>query len=159
MPELSCNKATPPLDDVQVEYRMDAARPDIALRLRGRVIGALEILVTHAVDERKAAYFQEQGIPWLEIPAAPELYSEPTAWTAAAPLPLPPSKLPYPAWTCEECALQAERNRQEHERQEKQAQAEREREQRRPQVLRAEHRTPGAGGSRFQACRSTEVTG
>lgn len=95
-------------DDVQVEYRLDAARPDIVLLAQGRVLTALEILVTHAVDERKIAYFAAQEIPWLEIPASPELYLEPSAWNTTHPLPVACSSVPYPEWICPECLLHGE---------------------------------------------------
>ena len=102
-------------DDVQIEYRMDAMRPDIALLWQGRVVAALEILVTHAVDERKAALLEEQGIPWLEISGDPAFYTAPTAWTAGTPLVLPSWELPYPAWTCQPCALRLAREKREQE--------------------------------------------
>ncbi|HEX8549942.1 MAG TPA: competence protein CoiA family protein [Abditibacteriaceae bacterium] len=105
-------------DDVRVEYRMDSIRPDIALLCEGRVIGALEVLVTHAVDDRKIAYFEEQGISWLEFSARPDMYESPDAWTKAKPLPLMRWELPYPAWSCEECALKKEQERQERQQEE-----------------------------------------
>ena len=89
-------------DAVAIEHSMTSARLDLALLLGSGVMGALEIFVTHAVDERKAAYLEEQSLPWLEIPAAPELYLEPTAWTMQAPLPA--LQLPLPPWICPGCA-------------------------------------------------------
>jgi hypothetical protein len=112
-------------DEVGIEYRMESARPDIALLLGSQVMGALEILVTHAVDERKASYLGEQGVPWLEIPATPELYLEPTAWKVKAPLPV--VQLPFPAWTCPGCVRELEQERLEKEEHAAQRKDERER--------------------------------
>lgn len=109
-------------DEVKVEYRMNGARPDIALLVRGRVVGALEILVSHAVDERKAAYFGQQEIAWLEIPASTPLYEEPTAWRVTAPLPIRPHTMPYPPWMCSACVLREEQERPARERAQRQQQ-------------------------------------
>ena len=105
-------------DDVKVEYRMDSFRPDIALLREGRVIGALEIFVTHAVDDRKIAYLVKHHVAWLEFAARPEMYEPPTAWKKVEPLPLSSSEIPYPAWSCEECALKKEQERQQREKDE-----------------------------------------
>lgn len=122
-------------DTVQVEYRLESARPDIALLAQGRVMATLEILVTHAVDERKAAYFAEQEIPWLEIPASPQLYEPPTAWTAAAPLPIRSRDIPYAAWICPECVLKEERERPQREREKRRYEEQLQREIARQQFL------------------------
>lgn len=120
-------------DDVKVEHRLEATRPDIALLAQGQVIGALEILVTHAVDARKAGYFAQQAIAWLEIPAAPALYEAPTAWTAADPLPLLPDDVPYPPWLCAECTRREERERPAREREQRRQQQRLQRQQERAQ--------------------------
>lgn len=75
-------------DEVRVEYQMDPFRPDIALLKNSVVIGALEILVTHAVDERKATFFDEQNIRWAEIRASESIYLGEKAWRATKPLPI-----------------------------------------------------------------------
>ena len=90
-------------DEVQVEYQMDLFRPDIALLRSGVVVGAIEILVTHTVDERKAAFFGEQGIKWAEMRASEPLYLGEKAWRATNHLPLDTNCSDLDEWTCAPC--------------------------------------------------------
>ncbi len=90
-------------DAVEVEYRMDPFRPDVALLRQGKVIGAIEILVTHAVDQRKAEFFEEQNTSWSDIRAKESLYHGEKAWRAAKPLPLDANCSEVDDWTCTPC--------------------------------------------------------
>ena len=57
-------------NEVVVEQRVsDARRPDIVLRQSGRAIGAIEIVVTHAVSHEMARALDELGVPWIEVRA------------------------------------------------------------------------------------------
>jgi hypothetical protein len=59
-------------DDVRIERRIDAAsRPDIVLLREGAPVGALEILVWHAVEAEASDALARAGIPWVEIEADP----------------------------------------------------------------------------------------
>lgn len=90
-------------DAVEVEYKMNSLRPDIALLQNGRVIGAIEILVTHSVGEQKALVLQALEVDWIEVDGCEAIYTEPDAWTAKAPL---VTRRQYPklaAWICSEC--------------------------------------------------------
>ncbi|MCC6612679.1 MAG: hypothetical protein IT320_04315 [Anaerolineae bacterium] len=90
-------------DTVEVEHKMDSLRPDIAILQDGKVIGAIEIFVTHAVNEEKVQQLQNQGIDWIEIRGAEEIYEEPGAWTIEKPL-VPYRQHPsLPTWTCPNC--------------------------------------------------------
>jgi hypothetical protein len=61
-----------PWDDVKVEHRLDhARRPDILLLRKGKPVGAVEILASHAVTDEKANVLAATGLPWVEIDADP----------------------------------------------------------------------------------------
>ena len=75
-------------DAVRVEYRLDPLRPDIAALAGGRIAGALEVRVTHAVDTAKAKILAQLGVPWLEVEADEALYAGPTPWTPTQTLPV-----------------------------------------------------------------------
>ena len=98
-------------DQVEVEYRIGTFRPDLALLREGQVIGAIEVLVTHAVDERKAKYFEDNRIPWLEMRATPALYEGDAPWQISDPLPGRPEGPGYfpQRWTCDPCRRGAHR--------------------------------------------------
>lgn len=54
------------LDQVTLEQRIDSIVPDVMAHIRGRVI-AIEIKVSHAVDENKAARFRALNLSAIEI--------------------------------------------------------------------------------------------
>jgi len=78
-------------DEVAVEACVAAAethrRPDIVLRRRGQAIGAIEVLVTHAVSEEKAAVLESAGVPWVEVRANDRMLDPETGWRVGAPMP------------------------------------------------------------------------
>ncbi|HSN14092.1 MAG TPA: competence protein CoiA family protein [Anaeromyxobacteraceae bacterium] len=59
-------------DEARDEERLGALRPDILLLASGRPVLALEVLVTHAVDEKKEAALAVLGVPAAEIDAREE---------------------------------------------------------------------------------------
>lgn len=63
-------------DDVQIEKSVSSTRPDIVLYREGKPIGAIEIFVTHAVDENKKALLRDAGVQWVEVKAEGESFDE-----------------------------------------------------------------------------------
>jgi predicted RNA-binding Zn-ribbon protein involved in translation (DUF1610 family) len=59
-------------DEARDEERLGALRPDVLLLASGRPVLALEVLVTHAVDEKKEAALAALGVPAAEIDAREE---------------------------------------------------------------------------------------
>jgi len=101
-------------DSVRVEYTLGTRRPDIALLKAGSVIGAIEIHVTHEVDQEKAKYLESLNVPWIEIEASEKLYLGEDRWNPTKPLPV--SKQQPALWKCDYCIVLEERERQrEHE--------------------------------------------
>ena len=90
-------------DDVRVEYRLDSTRPDVALLKNGKVIGAIEVFVTHAVDEVKAALLNDQGIDWIEVQGYEDFYETTGGWTVTQPLAAVRQHPAAQAWTCYQC--------------------------------------------------------
>lgn len=101
--------------DVKVEYTVDTYRPDIAIIYSDHKIQAIEVFVTHAVDEQKAKYFAAQSIPWLEVQATESFYTGDNAWKITRPLPYLRYHPRAENWKCEACVL---RNQVEQEREE-----------------------------------------
>lgn len=88
-------------DEVRVEHAMPAVRADITLLRRGRVIGAIEVHATHAVDETKAERYGGLGVPWIEVPAERVAASWGARWTADRPLPVTRDSALHPElWRC-----------------------------------------------------------
>lgn len=85
-------------DDVAVECRVGVHQPDLVLFRDGRAVGALEVLVTHAVTAEKAAALRALGVPWLEVEAGAVVGAE--AWTAARPLPVRRASRDVARWRC-----------------------------------------------------------
>lgn len=91
-------------DRVEVEFSVGSRRPDVALLKEDQVIGAIEVHVTHAVDEVKAAYYTKHNIPWVEVEATSILHAKST-WSASMPLiPSTPKVIPpHLLVRCDEC--------------------------------------------------------
>lgn len=79
-------------DEVAVEARVASGdrhnRPDIVLLRAGRAIGAIEVLVSHAVSEQKAELLARARIPWVEVRASESLCDSVSGWRAEHPLPV-----------------------------------------------------------------------
>lgn len=102
-------------DRVDVEFAIDSFRPDIALMSKGKVIGAIEILVTHPVSEQKARYFNDQGFFWIEVRAKETLYEGDSVWTAEKPLPFTRCHPQLESWKCASCREIEEKRRAQRE--------------------------------------------
>lgn len=90
-------------DEVIVEHSLGSYRPDITLFINKKPIGALEILVTHKVSEQKASFFQENGIPGLEIKVDEQFYEGNSKWTQEKPLPYYRQFPTAEKWVCDNC--------------------------------------------------------
>lgn len=105
-PKLSCQKTRKHIwlqdwDRIEVEYRVGSRRPDIALLSNGKVVGAIEVFVSHAVDDEKAEHLKALNIPWLEVIGQESLYNAETAWTVDKPLPI--HRMQPKIWVCDSC--------------------------------------------------------
>ena len=104
-------------DDVQIEKAVSAMRPDIVLYREGEPICAIEIFVTHAVDENKKTLLRDAGVQWVEVKAEGEFFDESFidwadeykdefdefSWKIDKPLAFE-NCFPMPEiWTCESC--------------------------------------------------------
>jgi ssDNA-binding Zn-finger/Zn-ribbon topoisomerase 1 len=74
-------------DDVKVEYIISGYRPDIALLSDKKVIGAIEVVVTHPMDKRKENFFIEQGLRWIEFNTTEEFINKSSSWSSDLSLP------------------------------------------------------------------------
>jgi len=73
-------------DEVMVEHRVGVTRrPDIVIKRRGVAIGAIEVLVSHAVSPEKASALAQLAVPWVEVLAAEHLASA-GEWAPRQPL-------------------------------------------------------------------------
>jgi hypothetical protein len=97
-------------DKVEVEYAVSSFRPDVTLLSNNRVMGAIEVLVTHSVQEQKAHYFAEANIPWLEVKPEETFYQGESAWTTISPIPFYRIHPLAEEWICDQCT-DAERAR------------------------------------------------
>lgn len=155
-------------DAVRVEYSWDKFRLDIALLRQGQLIGALEIMVTHATDATKVESLDRHHIRWLELKVDANFYDAPDAWTPQQPLPVEEAQLAnrpwWREWTCPQC--QTERARRQRAEQDKIAAGEIARQKIAATKIRfSEHtqaravRVPeGNFRSEVKAARSVEVT-
>ena len=106
-------------DEVSVECPLDRFRLDVALLRQEQVIGALEVVVTHATDAAKVEYLDRHQIRWLELAADESLYEGPEAWTPQQPLPVDLAHLAerpwWQSWICPTCRDERERQQQEQQ--------------------------------------------
>lgn len=72
---------------VEVEHTIESYRPDIVLFKDTVPIGAIEVYVTHAVEEAKEQYLQKLNIPWIEVEGNEAIYQGDGRWTPRKPLP------------------------------------------------------------------------
>lgn len=114
-------------DKVEIEFYTDNYKPDIAILSNHKVIAAIEVVVTHPVDEVKAEYFKKNNISWIEIDGDESVYSGDNPWTPEQPLygcRLFPRKR---GRICQGCKAEQERLAAQAEQERLAAQAERER--------------------------------
>jgi hypothetical protein len=90
-------------DDVHLEYSVGSRRPDIALLKEGKVIGAIEVCVSHAIDPDKADFFKVHEIRWIEVRGSPSLYVGREQWHISKPLSIGQIGPDVKDWMCETC--------------------------------------------------------
>jgi hypothetical protein len=94
-------------DEVLVETGIAAARgsrrPDILLRRVGKPVAAIEVLVSHAVSDDKAAALAAAGVPWIEVRADARLVEGNDAWRREVPLAVVRigSSQAFDGWRCD----------------------------------------------------------
>jgi len=92
-------------DEIRVEEQIDSRRPDIVLLRNSVPIAAIEVHVTHAVDEDKAADLKASGIPWIEVHVDKSFLDGDSRWTIDQPLRFKIYTLSekLERWFCDEC--------------------------------------------------------
>jgi hypothetical protein len=90
-------------DAIRVESRISDQIghriPDIVLLAGGRWVGAIEVFVSHAVDQEKAEMFSRLEVPWVEVEATDALCDRASGWIIDRPLDPRASSMPL-AWRC-----------------------------------------------------------
>ena len=106
-------------DEVRIECQLDRFRLDVALLQQGQVIGALEVVVTHAIDAAKIEYLDRHQIRWFELSANENFYEGPSAWTPKQPLPVDEVQLAdrpwWQTWVCPACREEKQRQKREEQ--------------------------------------------
>jgi hypothetical protein len=90
-------------DRVEVESFVESRKPDIVFYRDSKPIAAIEIKVTHAVDEQKRMDLERSGLPWLEVEANEDFYEGEDKWSPDKPLPYVRCVPPIPERTCDRC--------------------------------------------------------
>ena len=84
------------VSSVAMEHRIDSGhRVDVALFDEKGLRAAIEIFVSHAVDEEKAKTLDRLGIPWVEL-LGDDVLNAPTRWS-----PIRDRFRPFPCRRCE----------------------------------------------------------
>jgi hypothetical protein len=90
-------------DEVRLESRiadqLGHRIPDIVLLENGKSVGAIEVLVSHAVDQGKAEMFKRLEVPWVEVKATDSICDRSTGWTIDQPLDPHACSTPFD-WRC-----------------------------------------------------------
>lgn len=98
-------------DSVKVEWRYDKYRLDIALLEKEKVVGAIEVQVTHQIEKEKIDILNQHKIAWAEIEVNQGFYTSPTEWKAYNPLEIVNCNYSLLGeWQCPECAKAKEKN-------------------------------------------------
>jgi hypothetical protein len=100
---------------VEVEYGLDSIRPDAALVSGNVVIAAIEVFVSHAVDDEKAQRLHELGIPWIEVFGNENFFAGEHAWRGDQPIAFYRQKPESQPWTCESCKESLRKHTEEDE--------------------------------------------
>lgn len=96
--------------DVEVEHSIGTRRPDVVLLRDGGPVAAVEVRVSHAVDQAKADALKSLGVPWTEVMGSAGLYSGDHPWKFDRPLPVQAGD--WEAWLCHACGLRAAREKE-----------------------------------------------
>ena len=74
--------------DVKLEHRIGTFVPDLALYRGDRLLGMIEVFVTHEVDDAKIARLQSADHRWVEVVAHEVMDGDRVRWTGNQPLPI-----------------------------------------------------------------------
>ena len=92
-------------DRVAIEYPYHGYVLDVALLQGNKLLTAIEVFVTHHVEEDKKSALNQFQIPWVEIQASEAFYSGDSPWTARSAL--EPLAVSFPielqGWMCADC--------------------------------------------------------
>ena len=73
-------------DHAEVEVVTPSRRVDVGLFRAGALIGAVEVRVSHAVDDEKATDLALGAVPWIEVDALQPPFIDAVPWTTHLPL-------------------------------------------------------------------------
>jgi hypothetical protein len=90
-------------EDVRIESEIGKVRPDIVIIENDEKKNAIEIRVTHPVEDEKKEFYKTNNISWLEIKAFESIYDGENAWKIDQPLQFSFCYPPLPEWTCGVC--------------------------------------------------------
>lgn len=126
--------------NVEIESKIGTFKPDISIVGTNDTINAIEIVVTHHVEDDKEQFFTTRGIYWLEVEASESIYEGENAWKIDQPLPFTVCKPPLTEWICDDCCEQLRKDEELKHRQEKKAEELLRREQRKKEYR--QHNNP-----------------
>jgi hypothetical protein len=88
-------------DEVAVERQVGTRRPDVTLLRGGVPVGAVEVFVSHRVDDEKAQALEALSLPWIEVRADTVMPLAGEPWSGG-PL-LVANEGPNGPWKCDAC--------------------------------------------------------
>jgi hypothetical protein len=115
-------------DQIEVEYRMASTRPDIVLLKSGNPVAAIEVCVSHEIDELKVEKLKQLDISWLEVKADGSVFDQRSAhcdieeisngigWDINKPLAYKRISPMSEPWTCWKCLNEAKQRNKERAR-------------------------------------------
>jgi competence CoiA-like predicted nuclease len=89
-------------DDVKIEEQYGKFIPDISVLKNNKVIGIIEVYVSHLMDDNKRIYFEQNNIPYLEINANSIKDEGSNRWTIQKEIPFK-YIFPESEWICSNC--------------------------------------------------------
>ena len=93
-------------ESVKIESEIGPFRPDITIVVRNETIKAIEVVVTHHVENNTEAFYKTRSIGWLEVEACESIYEGENAWRIDQPLPFVVCNPPLTELTCDNCSEQ-----------------------------------------------------
>jgi len=99
---------------VKTETALDGIRPDITLHDGSKIVGAVEIYVTHKVELQTVDIYERMSLPWLEVAADKIVKSQSMpritwSWKRNKPLPVRRRGPGCPGWRCSRCGSEQAR--------------------------------------------------
>jgi hypothetical protein len=91
---------------VKIESEIGLFRPDITIVVSNETTKAIEVVVTHHVEDNTEAFYKTSSIGWIEVEACESIYEGENAWRIDQPLPFAICNPPLTEWTCDTCSEQ-----------------------------------------------------